>query len=73
MVQDEGEVLYPPPPVPHAIHALYGRPFLCGHGPQTQWAKGLHQMDQKGQLLSRIGGYTRPPPSVSSPGGGSTA
>ena len=67
MVQNEGEILYPPPPAPggveghqrkssHEIHALYGRPFLCGHGPQTQWAKGLHRMDQTGELLSWIGG-----------------
>ena len=67
MVQNEGEVLYPPPPVqggveghqrksPHEIHALYGRSFLCSHGPQTQWAKGLHWMDQARELLSWIGG-----------------
>ena len=67
MGQSEGEVLHPPPPAqggmeghqrksPHAIHALYERPFLCGHGPQTQWAKGLHRMDQARQLLSWIGG-----------------
>ena len=67
MGQNEGEVLHPTPPVqggveghqrklPHAIHALYGRPFLCSHRPQTQWAKRLHRMDQAGQLLSRIGG-----------------
>ena len=67
MGQNEGEVLHPPPPVqggveghqresPHVIHALYGRPFLCGYGPQTQWVKELHWMDQAGQLLSWIGG-----------------
>ena len=59
MGQDEREILQPPPlaqggveghqrKLPHALHALYGRPFLCGHGPQTQWAKGLHWMDQAG-------------------------
>ena len=66
MVQNEGEILYPPPPVQggveghqrkssHEIHALCGRPFLCSHGPQTQWAKALHWMDQTGELLSWIG------------------
>ena len=67
MGQDERELLHPPRPMqggdvghqrksPHGIHALYGRPVLCGHGPQTQWAKGLHRMDQIGQLLLQIGG-----------------
>ena len=66
MGQSEGEVLHPPPvqgrmeghqrKLPHTIHALYGRPFLCGHRPQTQWAKGLPWIDQAGQLLSWIGG-----------------
>ena len=52
MVQNEGEVLYPPPPVqggveehqrksPHEIHALHGRSFLCSHGLRnfTGWIK----------------------------------
>ena len=42
--------------LPHGIHALYGRPVLCGHGPQTQWVKGLHRMDKTRQLLPWIGG-----------------
>ena len=67
MVQNEGEILYPPPPAPggveghkrkssHEIHALYGGPFLCSHRPQTPWAEGLHQMNQMGELLPWIGG-----------------
>ena len=67
MGQNEREILPLPPPVhggveghqrksPHGIHVLCGKPFLCGHGPQTQWAKGLHWMDQTEQLLSWIGG-----------------
>ena len=42
--------------LPHTIHALYGGPFLCDHRPHTQWVKGLHRMDQAGQVLSWIGG-----------------
>ena len=67
MVQNEGEILYPPPQAQggveehqkkssHEIQALYGRPFLCSHRPQTQWTKRLHRMDQMGELLSWIGG-----------------
>ena len=50
MGQNEGEVLHPPPPAqggvkehqskpPSTIYALHGRTFLCGHRPQTAWAK----------------------------------
>ena len=63
MGQNEGEVFHPPSPVQGrveehqrkpspTIYVLHGRTFLCGHGPQAEWAKGFHGVDQVGWLLS---------------------
>ena len=65
MGQNEREVLHPPPPVQggveghqrklsHTIHALYGRPFLCGHRPQTQWVRDFTRWIKQGSYYHRL-------------------
>ena len=48
--------------VPNGFHAFYRGAVLEGHGPLPPQAVRLYGMDQTGELLSRIGGSTGPPP-----------
>ena len=50
--------------VPIGLHASDRRAVLEGHRPPPPQTAGLHQMDKTGELLSRIGSSTGPPPEV---------